>query len=71
MRFGSVPKISPDYTMKFPKCQLETKLIIGHVVKNPKCKTFFNVETLKDQYEKYKDLKIKEDNRKRKVASHA
>ena len=64
-------KMSPDYIMKCPKCQIETRLIIGHVVKNPKCRNFFNVEKFKDQYKKYKELKTKEDNRKRKVASRA
>ena len=48
-------KISPDYTMKCPKCQLETRLIIGHVVNNPKRRKFYNAEVFKEQYKKYKE----------------
>ena len=60
-------KISPDYTMKCPKCQLETRLIIGHVVKDPKCRNFFNAQKFKEQYKKYKEQKIEQENRKRKA----
>ena len=53
--------------MKCPKCQIETRLIIGHIVKNPECRKFFNVETFKEQYKKYKEQKTKQENRKRKA----
>ena len=62
-------KISDDYVMKCPFCQIETKYIVRHIGANPNCKTFIRQEDFKVQFKLYKEKKRKEDQVKRKQIS--
>ena len=69
-------RMSFDYKMRCPRCQVETKYIIRHVNQNTKCQAGINGDVFKIQFLKYKketkDMNIvRQEQRERKVKSRA
>ena len=58
-------RMSDNYTMKCPKCQVETKHIVQHIMKNATCQNFFDAEKFKKQFTLYKASKVLLDQRLR------